>query len=250
MRRRLVLIAVAIAVMLPLSVFADPVTGELFFNGNVTATVTSLNFLCDSPGGPSCSSGQGNFQIQPGSTGTFAGMSGSYGFIKDISNSTTPPGSTVSVPDFLTFQLAPGLSFTITKLNLGTGPACPALPACTPTSPLLVSASNPTGKTGTVFTQNATGTTATDSINADAVLTSATGQTLYTGTFTAPFNGMTINEVLAELSSTGSISNHDYSADFTPVPTTITPEPGTASLFVIAGLLLLAGAGVRRFSHS
>ncbi|HTV55249.1 MAG TPA: hypothetical protein VMI06_10065 [Terriglobia bacterium] len=245
MRRRLILIAVAVAVLIPLSVFADPITGELAFTGNVTATFTSLNFTCAT--GQSCSSGQGTYSIDgSASTGTFAGLGGQTGHITNISNSTTPPGSTVSLANFLT--LPDGDSFTLTELNIGTGGSCPPASGstCTPTSPLLVSSSNPSGKTGTIFEDTATGSSAEFSV--DAVATSASGQTTdYTGTFSATFNGMTTAQVLADLSSAGSIST-PYSATFTPVSKTVVPEPGTAS-FMIAGLLVLAGSGLRRFSH-
>lgn len=256
MRSRLVLMAIAIVVLIPLSVFADPITGSLNFTGEVTATFTSLTFLCNQPGGPACSSGQGNFLIEPSSTGTFAGLStsstASFGNIMDISNSTTPPGQTVSLSNFLTFASLPGVSFTLTKLNLGTGGACPPAPGstCTPTSPLLISSSNPLGKTGTIFEDTATGSSAEFSINADAIMTSpSSGMTHYTGTFSATFNGMTTAQVLATLATSGSITT-PYSATLTPVVSTSTvPEPGTAWLFAGAGLLLLAGAGLRRLAH-
>lgn len=247
MRSRLFLTMVAFALMAPLSLFATPVTGELAFTGNVTATLTSLNFTC---GTGSCSSGQGSFTIDgTSSSGTFAGMGGQTGTILDISNSSTPPGQTVSVANFLT---APGgVSFTLTKLDLGTGGACPPAPGttCTPTSSLLVNPSNPLGKTGTVFNDTATGSVASFSVNADAMIGSTGQMTTYTGTFSATFDGMTTAQVLAELSSKGSIST-PYSATFTPVGTTSTvPEPGTASLALTGALLLFAGFGVRRFSH-
>lgn len=248
MKRRIMLIAVAVALVAPLSVFADPITGELAFTGDVTATFTSLNFTCAT--GQTCSSGQGSFAIDgTASTGTFAGMGAQTGHIMDINNSSTPPGSTVSLADFLT--LPNGVSFTLTKLNLGTGGACPPAPGatCTPTSPLLVSASNPLGKTGTIFEDTATGSTAEFSVNADAMLTSASGQkTAYTGTFSATFNGMSTAAVLADLSSSGSIST-PFSATFTPVSSTTVPEPGTASLAILGVVFLMAGAGVRRFSR-
>jgi hypothetical protein len=248
MRNRSVFIAFAIALLIPLSVFADPVTGELAFTGNVTATFTSLDFSCAM--GQSCASGQGSFTVDgAASTGTFSGMGGSSGKIMGINNSSTPPGQMVSLSNFLTLD---GVTFTLTQLDLGTGGPCPpaAGATCTPTSPLLASSSNPMGKTGTIFEDTATGSTAEFSVDADAMLTSATGQkTSYTGTFSATFNGMTTAQVLSDLSSAGSIST-PYSATFTPTSSTTTvPEPGTASLFAAAGLLLLAGAGVRRFSH-
>lgn len=247
MRRRLILMGVAVAVMVPLSVFADPISGELAFTGNVTATFTSLNFTCAT--GQTCSSGQGSLTIDgTASTGSFAGLGGQTGHIMDISNSTTPPGSTESFPNFMT--LPGGITFTLTRLDIGTGGACPPAPGatCTPTSPLLVSSSNPSGKTGTIFEDTATGSTAEFSVDATAMLTSASGVTTpYTGTFSATFNGMTTAQVLADLSSAGSIST-PYSATFTPVSRTTVPEPGSAWLLG-GGLLLLAGVGLRRFAH-
>jgi hypothetical protein len=244
MKRRLILIAVAVAVLVPLSVFGDPITGELAFTGDVTATFTSLNFACGT--GQTCSSGQGTFTISADSTGTFAGLGGQNGHIMSISNSTTPPGSTVSLANFLT--LTNGDSFTLTELNIGTGGTCPPAmgSTCTPTDPALISPSNPSGKTGTIFENTATGSSAEFSV--DAVATSTTGQTTdYTGTFSATFNGMSTSAVLAMLAGGGSIST-PYSATFTPVSKTVVPEPGTAS-FMIAGFLILAGCGFRRFSH-
>ncbi|HEX5482215.1 MAG TPA: hypothetical protein VFZ08_06270, partial [Terriglobia bacterium] len=104
MRSRLVFLAVAIAVLVPLSVFATPVTGELDFNGSVTATLTSLDFLCIFPGAGACAnSTQGDFILNPISTGTFAGQPvPSYGHVLDINNTLTPPGQTVAVTNFLT----------------------------------------------------------------------------------------------------------------------------------------------------
>jgi hypothetical protein len=244
MKSRLLFVAVAIGILVPLSVFGDPITGELAFTGDVTATFTSLNFACGT--GQTCSSGQGTFTISADSTGTFTGLGGQNGHIMSISNSTTPPGSTVSLANFLT--LTNGDSFTLTELNIGTGGACPPASGstCTPTSPLLVSSSNPSGKTGTIFENTATGSSAEFSVDADAI--SASGvTTAYTGTFSATFNGMSTSEVLAMLSGGGSIST-PYSATFTPVSKTVVPEPDTASLFAM-GLLLLAGCGFRRFSH-
>lgn len=246
MRNRLLLIMVAIITLIPLSVFADPITGELAFTGDVTATITSLNFTCGT--GQTCSSGQGSFIIDgTASNGSFAGLGDQAGKIMNINNSTTPPGQTVSVANFL--MLPGGVSFTLTELDLGTGGGCPPSSGstCTPTSPLLVNPSNPSGKTATTFEDTSSGAVAEFSVNAEAI--SSTGQiTDYTGTFSATFNGMTTAQVLADLSSAGSIST-PYSATFTPVSSTTVPEPGTASLFVVAGLLVLAGFGVRRFSH-
>lgn len=251
MRSRLVLIVVAIIVLVPLSVFATPVTGELDFNGSLTATLTSVNFLCDAPGGPSCSSGQGNFIISAISTGTFASLStptkASYGHILNINNMTTPPGQTVAVSNFLTFEALPGVSFTLTKLNIGTGGTCPpaAGSTCTPTSPLLVTALNPKGKTGTIFEDTATGASAEDSVDAEAVVTSPSGgTTLYTGTFSASFNGMTTAEVLAELEKPGGSVTVPYAAKFTPVTTSTVPEP--ASFLMFGTGLLALGFLVRR----
>lgn len=249
MRSRLILISTVFAMLLPLAVFATPVTGELAFTGDVTATLTSLNFACAM--GQTCSSGQGGFIIDGiASTGTFAGLGGQAGHIMNINNTSTPPGQTVSLADFLT--LPGGVSLTLTKLDLGTGGACPAASGttCTPTDPALVSPSDPLGKTGTIFEDTTAGAVAEFSVNAEALLSSSPGQTTaYTGTFSATFNGMTTAEVLAKLASSGSIST-PYSATFTPVSTTTVPEPGTASLAALGLLLVAGGVGFRRFSHS
>lgn len=251
MRSRLFFIAVAIVALIPLSLSATPVTGELFFSGDVTATLTSLNPLCSAPGGPSCAAGQGNFIINTTSTGTFSvpTTSPSYGHVMDINNASTPPGQTVSVSNFLTFSSLPGVSFTLTQLNVGTGGACPPAggSTCTPTDPALVSPSDPLGKTGTIFEDTAAGAVAEFSVNADAIGTSGE-MTPYQGVFSATFTGMTTAEVLADLAGGGTVTV-PYAAKFTPVSTSAVPEPSTASFAILGLLLLLAGAGVRRYSH-
>lgn len=251
MRNRLVLITIAIITLIPLSVFATPVTGELDFNGSVTATLTSLNFLCNFPGGGPCASTEGDFIINPSSTGTFGSLSvPSYGKVLNINNTLTPPGATVSLANFLTFSSLPGDSFTLTQLNLGTGGSCPPATGstCTPADPSLVSPSDPSGKTGTIFEDTTAGAVAEFSVNADAIGT-AGEMTPYVGVFSGTFTGMTTAQVLAMLAGGGSVTV-PYAAKFTPVVgTTSVPEPGTASLFVMAGLLVLAGFGFRRFSH-
>lgn len=252
MRRRLVFIAVAIVTLIPLSLSATPVTGELDFNGSVTATLTSLNFLCIFPGAGACNnSTQGDFILNPISTGTFAGQPvPSYGHILDINNTLTPPGKSVALSNFLTFDTLSGVSFTLTELNLGTGGACPPASGstCTPTDPALISASDPLGKTGTIFEDTAAGAVAEFSVNADAIGTS--GEiTHYKGVFSGTFTGMTTAEVLADLAGGGHVTV-PFAAKFTPVSTTSpVPEPSTASFAIVGLLLLLAGAGVRRFSH-
>jgi MYXO-CTERM domain-containing protein len=249
MKNRLIFFAVVISVMLPLSVFATPVTGDLDFNGSVTATLTSLNFLCNLPAAGACSSGQGDFFLNPSSTGTFGGLAiPSYGHILNVNNMLTPPGKPVSLTSFLTFDPLPGVSFTLTQLNIGTGGVCPpaAGSTCTPTDPALVSSYDPLGKTGTVFENTTAGAVAEFSVNAVAI--SSTGQkTNYIGVFSGTFTGETTAQVLAMLAGGGSVTV-PFAAKFTPVSSSV-PEAGTATLAIL-GLLFLAGAGLRRrFAH-
>jgi hypothetical protein len=246
MKNRLIFFAVVISVLLPFSVFATPVTGDLDFNGSVTATLTSLNFSCLFPAG-GCSAGQGDFIINPSSTGTFGGLTvPSYGHILNINNTLTPPGKPISLTSFLTFDPLPGDSFTLTQLNIGTGGACPPAmgSTCTPTDPALVSSYDPLGKTGTIFENTVAGAVAEFSVNAVAI--SSTGQkTNYIGVFSGTFTGETTTQVLSMLAHGGSVTV-PFAAKFTPVSV---PEAGSATL-VLSGLLLLAGAGLRRrFSH-
>jgi hypothetical protein len=236
MRRRFILIAGAVLMLAPLSLFADPVTGELAFTGTVMATLTSLNFCTIT----SCTTGSGTITVDGmTSTGTFAGLGGDTGTITDINSTTTPPGSTVSLANFVTVPAA-SATFTLTELDPGTGGACPPVGSATCTPP----------GTATIFENTATGSSAEFSVNATAALTSALGQTTdYTGTFSATFNGESVADVLSMLAGGGSITT-PFSATFTPVPTTTTvPEPDTASLIGLGVILLGAGVGVRRFSH-
>ncbi|HEX5483764.1 MAG TPA: PEP-CTERM sorting domain-containing protein, partial [Terriglobia bacterium] len=174
----------------------------------------------------------------------------SYGHVLDINNTLTPPGQTVAVTNFLTFTTLPGVSFTLTELNIGTGGGCPPASGttCTPADPALISPSDPLGKTGTIFEDTAAGAVAEFSVNADAIGT-AGEVTPYTGVFSGTFTGMTTAQVLADLASGGSVTV-PFAAKFTPSPASTVPEPSTASFAILGLLLLVAGAGVRRFSHS
>ncbi len=205
-------------------------SGVLNIAGSVEISFGSIDFY---PIG----GGNGTFSIFAPETGIFGPLMGSTGTIKDLNNSTEPVGTTVNVPDFMTFVGAPNLELTLTELPAGTfsSSSC-GLPAaagqtCTPP--------------GTPYDlTNQTATSSTASFTVDGYLTDTNNpgvQTAFTGIFTTQFEDMSLQQVVAAIEG-GQTVDASYSATFTAVSPTATPEPASM-LTMLSGGLLLIGVG-------
>jgi hypothetical protein len=137
-------------------------------------------------------------------------------------------------------------------INLGVNPSasCGLAPAagqvCTPTGiPGLVTAANPSG-TSAFNLQNLTADSSTASLTlAGTARTISTGEiSNFTGTFSATFNDLSFQELLAQLcptaECTGTVQT-PYSATFS---VTVVPEPSFSVM--VGGLLLGFGVFGRR----
>jgi hypothetical protein len=203
-------------------------SGVLNIAGSVAISFGSIDFY---PIG----GGNGTFSIFAPETGIFGPLMGSTGTIKDLNNTTEPVGTTVNVPDFMTFAGAPNLELTLTEMPAGTfsTTTCGGTPApgqtCTPA--------------GTQYDlTNQTATSSTASFTVDGYLTDTNNpgvQTAFTGIFTTQFENDSLQEVIATIEGGGTV-DASYSATFTA---TATPEPASM-LTMLSGGLLLIGVGV------
>jgi len=217
---------------------------QLNINGDGVVGATFLNWSCNQAGGPaSCPAGSGDFAVDS-STNTFAPYSGTFGFIKNLNNSTQPLNTTFSLPNFITFVLNSNEAIDLSFIPLGTdtpSTTCAGLSHCTPMVGALVTAANPLGLSSFNLDGNATGTAATFGIFG-TIRDSDGSSAPLSGTFTAQFNNQTPQGVLALFSGAPNGLNSTYSANLS---FTVTPEPMTFSLMGI-GLLGLGLLGRRR----
>jgi hypothetical protein len=195
--------------------YSAAITGDLNFGGSLIATSTTFDFL---PAG----GGNGNFTISefsPPNTGFFSTLNNTTGKIADFSNLTIPIATPVSFANFLTFDAAPTVSFTLTSLPAGT------------TSPLLP----------TTFTQVGTGVTASFSVFGFFVDSASPGERFDgVGNFSTQFNNTTVEGLLDQLNSGGSVSA-TYSASFTSVP-----EPEMLPSILGLGMAVAGAVALRR----
>jgi len=231
MKRFLFLGAMTLASM-PLA-HAALLTGTLNTTGTAIISLGSITFLDNdlSVNGPAAA--------QLGSFQSIAGTAGS------IMNITNPPDATgpLSVPDFITFQAAPNISFTLTFLLPGIDGAagCVATPAaagqvCTPNVP----AQSPFNL------QNTSSSSSSASFDIRGIETdSSTGQSIaINGTFTTPITE-SYQQILATVEGGGSFTTA-FSAQFTTAP-----EPGTwIELGMGLGLVGISSAYRKRFKKN
>lgn len=243
-RNRIGLAALATAVifLVPARSDAALITGsQLNISGDGTVGATFLNWSCNAPGGPVCPAGSGNFGVA-GSTGTFAQYNGTFGFIKNLSNSAQPLNTTFSLSNFITFVLNGNEVIDLSFIPLGTdtvSTTCAGLAHCTPQLAALVTPTNPLGLSSFNLDQNATGTAATFGVLGTIRDISGSSAPI-SGTYTAQFNGQTPAGVLGLFAAAGPNGlNSTYSAQFT---FNIVPEPMSFSLMGIG----LVGLGLLR----
>jgi hypothetical protein len=203
-------------------------------------------------GGPCAIDGTtpGDIQFTFG-LGDFVGIAGLgiNGGIIDLEDDFAPVDTDFFLANFMTSDLRPDLVFNLTRIPFGSGTAagCTTVPGdvCTPT--------------GSPFTITNAADTDGDGIadNADVLfvvqgtVSDGTGSSQFVGRFNATLN-QSAAEVLAIIGlpdPTGPTDSENWifsngSATFTA--DIIIPEPGTVSLFLAGGALLLLGRKYRR----
>jgi len=243
---------ISFALMTAPQIYGTPVSGTFDIAGLGGAQVgaTTLTF---SPCVPNASLGvtctgvtdSGSFGIT-GATGDFGGLVGTGGYIHDLNSAAQPINQMFSLPNFITFT-GSDIQLELQFIFTGVDPqaSCLAAPApgqtCTPVVPALVTPANP-GGLSPYNLQNTAGRGSTASFSVMGIANHGDGEmNAFTGQFTAQFN-VPYQTLLTELAS-GTLPRESYSATFTVTPI---PEPGTASLFIGAGLILVGKMFSRR----
>jgi hypothetical protein len=215
------------------SLHATPITGILNTTGSVAVSSSTIDFL---PVG----TGTGSFGVDPFTqTGTFTGLAGTSGTIKDLNILAQPVGSPFVLTDWLLFTADPTIRFTLTSLPVGVftaagcaGPAAAGQNCTPPGSPF-----------------NLTNSSATSSVvsfkTGGTVLNTATAQVSnFDGTFSTQFTNQNLQQLLATINGGGSVSA-TYSANFIVSSPQAVPEPATIT-FMLGGLALIAAGAVRK----
>jgi len=176
-------------------------------------------------------------------TGSFSGLTGTMGTVKDLEDDFAPVNTNFSLANFLTAAADPGLSFTLNFIPLGTGSlaGCSNTPGavCTPpNSPFTIT--NLADLDG-----DGTADNASVAFVVRGTVSDATGSTQFEGRFSTQV-GMSAAEAIAIVTGGGWIQS-SHSADFEATATPI-PEPGTISLLAGGALMLLAARFRRRKS--
>jgi len=223
--------AVVILVVLFCAASVQTQADTLNITGSLSVSTTGVDFL---PAG----TGVGTFNVdQFTQTGIFVPVAGTTGTAIDLNFMAAPINQTFLLSNFLTFAANPNLRFNLTFINLGVSglAGCAAPPAvgqsCTPAFPSLVTPANPLGLTPFNFTNVPVGSSTLSfavagNVNNNGVITP------FTGTFSTQFSTV-YQQVLATISTGGSVSS-TYSATFqTPGSEVSVPEPATLLLFSI-----------------
>jgi hypothetical protein len=237
------LLAAAALVFVPVLATATPITGEFGMGGSATVTAISLDFFCALGGCPGTS---GDFTVSAiTTTGDFVPVGGTRGFIKDISQGGGQPLNTLfSLAQWISFVASPTMFLDLQFIPLGQGTPsadCVGVTFCTPIiGPLVGSPNNPAG----LSAFNLSPGSASFEVRGIGYKDSAgTGATPFVGRFSADFAGLTAADIVALFNDPG-ITNKAYSANFV---VTFVPEPSTATMMIVGGLLASIGVLGRRF---
>jgi hypothetical protein len=228
------------------ALLANGYSGSFDIGGSsANVTQTGVSFNCDAsistapcvPGGP------GNFAVNA-ATGDLTPYLGEGGYIKNLSEATTPLNTPFLLSNWLTFftgpVLVPDLALDLRFINLGIDPQtdCTAAPAvgqlCTPIIPALVGAPNDPQGLSSFNLQNLSngGSSASFTVTGTARKLSTGELSSFTGTFTASLD--TPYQVALQQILSGQPFTHTYGVSFRLTPI---PEPGFG-LPVLFGCLL------------
>jgi hypothetical protein len=224
-RAALLLIVVALLVV-PSSVRAAVITGQLSTTGGVRLSSTAMDFL------PPVGGGTGTFNVTPPVSGTFAGTVGTTGTIKDITTGSLP------VSGWMTLAAMPGVQFDLLSFAPGVYPS-----GAIPTPAAAGQIYTPPGS---IFNfSNLSPTSSTVSFTANVNAHDAVGPaTPYTGVFTAQFSDQNFQSVVATLNAGGTV-DASYSASFTPTAPIPEPSMGVLSFGCAAAVVGLRGRSRR-----
>jgi hypothetical protein len=208
------------------------IAGELNIAGAVRVTANALDFF---PAG----GGDGIFRIDAyAQQGSFLSVAGTMGDSRDLNSADHPVGEWLNFANFLTFDTAPNLIFTLQYVEPGifTAAGCGASPragqTCTPFPGSQFNLNNLTSRSSVA-------SFAVRGIVSDG---SGSAHSTFLGTYTTQFTNQNLQQVLAAIGSGGAVQA-TYSANFIVIPV---PEPGTISLFVAGGLIIGAIQFARR----
>jgi hypothetical protein len=237
--KSVITVIAAVVIGLPVCASANTITGGIHFSGDVTISTTAGNGLLTFDFLPAPHNTD-TFIVDSGS-GFFAGLGG-FGEETNFGSLLAPVNTMVNIPE-LTFTDTPD-TFVLTEVFSGIDGigGCSAVPGnaasgntCSPAgTPYNLQDLPPTG-------QNSSATF----VVTGYILDGAT-QNLATITFTAASTGKSFEQILLDQENgVADVITFGAQLQITPPTITQTPEPGTPSLMLGAGLLL-AGGMLRR----
>jgi hypothetical protein len=235
------------------NLLANAVSGSFDIGGSsATITQTALTFNC-APGitnAPCLPGSPGNFNVTVATGADFTPYVGEGGYIKNLSEATTPLNTSFLLTNWLTFFTGPvpipDIALDLRFIDLGIDPQtnCLAAPVagqtCTPIIPALIGSPNDAAGLSSFNLQNLAngGSSASFTVEGTARRISTGETSNFSGTFTAALDvpyQTALNQILA-----GQPFTHADSASFI---ITITPEPNLIFPLLFGSLLVVLVAG-------
>jgi hypothetical protein len=212
MNRKSLLRAWICVLFVPAFASATPIAGEFGMGGSASITAAFVDYVCDLGG---CPVNTGDFKVSPiTTTGTFAALGNTKGFIKDISMlGGQPLNTSFNLAPWISFVAAPTLFLDLQFIPVGQGTPsadCVGVTFCTPTMAALVSPNNPLGLSPYNL---GPGSASLEVRGIGYTGSSATGSTPFISRVSADFAGLSAANILALFTSSGTI-NKAYSANF------------------------------------
>lgn len=223
--------------------YATLLTGNLAVNGAGAVAVNSdgTNYVIDfEPPVDPAGNGTGTVNIVGGSTGSFAGLVGTQATMRDLNSTDVPVGASVNYQNFVTFSDPSASQWTITLTKLLPGVfssgSCFSAPAAGQTCTV-----NLPGVSDFNWANTSASSSTVSATFSGLATDKATGQTTAVhGTIGATFSDLSYQQVLANAIAGNTIVT-SYSGTITAVP-----EPASASLMLVGGLLAVGMAVSRR----